>query len=219
MVRNMHAGLFAFESDRGMEDYVYNADDLRNLTGRRYQPKRNHINRFMAEYPDFRYEQLTRERFGAVHAARTRMAPGPRRAHLGTVRRTAGHAAGFRTFRRSMEMIGGCIYVGDKLIAFTYGSAVNDHTFDTHVEKADTDYDGAFTIINKLFGTAPSRAFHDDKPRGRPRDRRVAPVEALLPPAVISTNMRPSTCTRTKSPARNFGRRHSATTNNSSTRS
>ena len=31
MVRNMHAGLFAFESDRGMEDYVYNADDLRNL--------------------------------------------------------------------------------------------------------------------------------------------------------------------------------------------
>ena len=38
MVRNMHAGLFAFESDRGMEDYVYNADDLRNLTGRRYQP-------------------------------------------------------------------------------------------------------------------------------------------------------------------------------------
>ena len=55
MVRNMHAGLFAFESDRGMEDYVYNADDLRNLTGRKYQPKRNHINRFMVEYPGFRY--------------------------------------------------------------------------------------------------------------------------------------------------------------------
>ena len=28
---------------------------------------------------------------------------------------------------------------------------MNDHTFDTHVEKADTRYDGAFTIINKLF--------------------------------------------------------------------
>ena len=37
---------FAFESDRALEDYVYNADDLRNLAGRRYQPKRNHINRF-----------------------------------------------------------------------------------------------------------------------------------------------------------------------------
>ena len=40
----MHAGQFAFESDRALEDYVYRADDLRNLTGRRYQPKRNHIN-------------------------------------------------------------------------------------------------------------------------------------------------------------------------------
>ena len=63
MIRNMHAGLFAFESDRALEDYVYNAEDLRNLTGRRYQPKRNHINRFMSEYPDFRYENLTRDRF------------------------------------------------------------------------------------------------------------------------------------------------------------
>ena len=52
MIRNMHAGLFAFESDRALEDYVYNAEDLRNLTGRRYQPNRNHINRFMSEYPD-----------------------------------------------------------------------------------------------------------------------------------------------------------------------
>ena len=150
MVRNMHAGLFAFESDRGMEDYVYNADDLRNLTGRRYQPKRNHINRFMAEYPDFRYEQLTRERFGECMQLEREW----RRAHEGhTSELCAEQRAMQRAFEHfeELEMIGGCIYVGDKLIAFTYGSAVNDHTFDTHVEKADTDYDGAFTIINKLF--------------------------------------------------------------------
>ena len=150
MVRNMHAGLFAFESDRGMEDYVYNADDLRNLTGRRYQPKRNHINRFMAEYPDFRYEQLTRERFGECMQLEREW----RRSHEGhTSELCAEQRAMQRAFEHfeELEMIGGCIYVGDKLIAFTYGSAVNDHTFDTHVEKADTDYDGAFTIINKLF--------------------------------------------------------------------
>lgn len=59
---------FAFESDRALEDYVYNADDLRNLAGRRYQPKRNHINRFTAEYPDYRYEELTPDRFGECMA-------------------------------------------------------------------------------------------------------------------------------------------------------
>ena len=150
MIRNMHAGLFAFESDRALEDYVYNAEDLRNLTGRRYQPKRNHINRFMSEYPDFRYENLTRDRFAECMQLEREW----RRAHEGhTSELCAEQRAMQRAFDHfeELEMLGGCIYVGDKLVAFTFGSAVNDHTFDTHVEKADTDYDGAFTIINKLF--------------------------------------------------------------------
>ena len=148
-VRRAHPE-FGIWRNRDYEDYVYRADDLRNLTGRRYQPKRNHINRFMAEYPDFRYEQLTRERFGECMQLEREW----RRAHEGhTSELCAEQRAMQRAFEHfeELEMIGGCIYVGDKLIAFTYGSAVNDHTFDTHVEKADTDYDGAFTIINKLF--------------------------------------------------------------------
>ncbi len=150
MIRRMHLGLFAFESDRAMEDYVYNADDLRNLQGRRYQPKRNHINRFTAEYPDYRYEELTPDRFAECMQLEREW----RREH-------EGHASELCAEQRAMQrafenfealgLLGGCIYVGDKLAAFTYGSAVNDHTFDTHVEKADTRYDGAFTIVNKLF--------------------------------------------------------------------
>ena len=141
---------FAFESDRALEDYVYNADDLRNLAGRRYQPKRNHINRFTAEYPDYRYEELTPDRFGECMALEREW----RKAHEG---HTSELCAEQRAMQRAFEhfeelgLIGGCIYVGDRLAAFTYGSAVNDHTFDTHVEKADTEFDGAFTIINKLF--------------------------------------------------------------------
>ena len=141
---------FAFESDRALEDYVYNADDLRNLAGRRYQPKRNHINRFTAEYPDYCYEELTPDRFGECMALEREW----RKAHEG---HTSELCAEQRAMQRAFEhfeelgLIGGCIYVGDRLAAFTYGSAVNDHTFDTHVEKADTEFDGAFTIINKLF--------------------------------------------------------------------
>lgn len=150
MIRRMHAGLFAFESDRALEDYIYNADDLRNLPGRRYQPKRNHINRFTAEYPDYRYEELTPDRFSECMALEREW----RKVHEG---HTSELCAEQRAMQRAFEhfgelgMRGGCIHVGDKLVAFTYGSAVNDHTFDTHVEKADTEYDGAFTIINKLF--------------------------------------------------------------------
>lgn len=150
MIRRMHVGQFAFESDRALEDYVYNAEDLRTLPGRRYQPKRNHINRFTAEYPDYHYEVLTRDRFGECMALEREW----RRAHEG---HTSELCAEQRAMQRGFEhfeelgLLGGCIYVGDRLVAFTFGSAVNDHTFDTHMEKADTEYDGAFTIINKLF--------------------------------------------------------------------
>lgn len=150
MIRQMHIGQFAFESDRALEDYVYAADDLRNLPGRRYQPKRNHINRFMAEYPDYRYEELTPDRFDECMQLEREW----RRNHEGhTSELCAEQRAMQRAFAHfaKLGMTGGCIYVGERMVAFTYGSAVNDHTFDTHVEKADTDYDGAFTVINCLF--------------------------------------------------------------------
>ena len=150
MIRQMHIGQFAFESDRALEDYVYAADDLRNLPGRRYQPKRNHINRFMAEYPDYRYEELTPDRFDECMQLEREW----RRNHEGhTSELCAEQRAMQRAFAHFAElgMTGGCIYVGERMVAFTYGSAVNDHTFDTHVEKADTAYDGAFTVINCLF--------------------------------------------------------------------
>ena len=150
MIRRMHVGEFAFESDRALEDYIYNADDLRNLTGRRYQPKRNHINRFTAEYPDYRYEELTPDRFEECMALEREW----RKTHEGhTSELCAEQRAMHRAFEHfdKLGLIGGCVYVGEQLAAFTYGSAVNNHTFCTHVEKADTEFDGAFTIINKLF--------------------------------------------------------------------
>lgn len=149
-VSRTHPGQFAFASDRAAEDYVYASDDLRNLTGRKYQPKRNHINRFEASYPDYRYEELTPDRFDECMALEREW----RRAHEG---HTAELCAEQRAIRRGFEhfaelgMIGGCLYVGDRLVAFTYGSALNDEVFDTHIEKADTEYEGAFTVINKLF--------------------------------------------------------------------
>ena len=46
---------------------------------------------------------------------------------------------------------GGTIWVGGKLIAFTFGCPVTDKVFDVCVEKADTAYEGAFSIINQEF--------------------------------------------------------------------
>lgn len=38
-------------------------------------------------------------------------------------------------------------------MAFTFGSPINHNTFGVHVEKADVNFQGAFTIINQEFAS------------------------------------------------------------------
>lgn len=144
-------GQFIFDENRATHDYLYRREDLSRLQGKNYQPKRNHINRFINSYPNYRYEPLTK----ANIAECIRLEQEWCRHRNGCIEeglnaeRLAMHEAFNHLDELGLE--GGCIYVEDQLVAFTYGSALNDHTFDIHVEKADTRYEGAFTIINRRF--------------------------------------------------------------------
>ena len=51
------------EPVRDQYDYIYHRTDLATLHGRHLDAKRNHINRFRAEHPDFEYRPLTPEFF------------------------------------------------------------------------------------------------------------------------------------------------------------
>lgn len=142
---------FIFDDNRATHDYLYRREDLSRLQGKNYQPKRNHINRFVSLYPTYRYEPLSRENVTEcmrLDEEWCRHRNGCREEGL-SAERCAMHEAFMHLEELGIE--GGCIYVEEKLVAFTYGSALNDHTFDIHVEKADTRYEGAFTIINRRF--------------------------------------------------------------------
>lgn len=142
---------FAFDDNRATRDYIYRREDLSRLQGKNYQPKRNHINRFLNGYPAYRYEPLTHDHIAEclrLEQEWCRHRNGCTEGGL-SEERQAMHEA-FAHFEE-LGLEGGCIYVEDRLVAFTYGSALNNHTFDIHVEKADTRYEGAFTIINRLF--------------------------------------------------------------------
>ena len=47
-------------------DYLYNAADLATLQGNKYSKKRNHVNRFIADNPDYDYRPLTIDNIEAV---------------------------------------------------------------------------------------------------------------------------------------------------------
>ena len=141
--------LFAFSSPRSLRDYIYLSSDLATLQGRRYQPKRNHANRFKAQY-SYRYEPLSTTNISdCIELNRKWIA-----AHDDDSQsEQAEQAAMRRAFARFDELglRGGVLYADDRIAAFTYGSAIDGETFCTHVEKVDTEIEGAGAMINQLF--------------------------------------------------------------------
>ena len=140
---------FIFHCGRGGHDYVYAIDDLADLKGKKYQPKRNHINRFLAEHPDVRILPLSEETLADAKALADRWYQ----------RRSPEEDAGMelvalnRAFAHWQElgMEGLVMYVGEQVAAMTMGSRLGADTVDVHFEKADTDYPGAYAVINRAF--------------------------------------------------------------------
>lgn len=152
-------GLFAAEADRAMSDYIYRREELSRLTGKHYQPKRNHCNRFRTLYPDVRYEELGRTHFAACLELerewcrqREGCLQGTLRSELQAMERAFAHF-------EELGLRGGVLMDGERMVAFTYGSAVSEHCFVIHAEKADTRYEGAFAMINRTFAERLAERF------------------------------------------------------------
>ena len=132
-------------------DYIYRRSDLALLQGGHLEAKRNHVNRFRANNPDFEYRPLTPELFDEC------------RRLTGIWQGEKGASETIDVERQVMEnifsnweslgMIGGSIFVNGSMVAFSYGAAVTNDTFDICVEKADRNIEGAFAIINQQFAS------------------------------------------------------------------
>ena len=50
-----------------------------------------------------------------------------------------------------LDLKGGVLYRDDKVVAFTMGEAMSEDTFHVHIEKAYSDIQGAYPMINQQF--------------------------------------------------------------------
>lgn len=57
-----------FGANDGAADYIYDAADLRVFRGKKYHTQKNHVNAFLREHPDYRFEPLTAENAPALAA-------------------------------------------------------------------------------------------------------------------------------------------------------
>jgi len=137
---------------RDQYDYIYRRTDLATLHGKHLDAKRNHINRFRAEHPDFEYRALTPELFDECRRlTETWQALTKSNENSDTIDVEKQVMETIFSNWDALGMTGGSIFVDGRMVAFTYGSAVTTDTLDVCVEKADRHVEGAFAIINQQF--------------------------------------------------------------------
>lgn len=144
-------GQFTFTEDRDYADYIYLRSDLSTLKGKKFQAKRNHINRFRNTYPDYEYTPITPDRIQEcldLEAEWCKVNHCDQQEGTGNERRALIYA--LHNFE-ALGLTGGILHVNGKIVAFTFGMPINHETFGVHVEKADTSIEGAYAMINYEF--------------------------------------------------------------------
>ena len=133
----LYPNKFRFHHDRSSFDYIYNIEDLATLKGKKFQKKRNHLNKFKQLHPDYRLEPLTDANTPMVedllrrwYAHKLELDPsGDYYMEQVAISRALRH-------REELDMEGLVLMDGDDILAMTLGTHLAANTFDVQFEKA-----------------------------------------------------------------------------------
>ena len=144
---------FAFTEERDIADYIYNGDDLRELKGRKYSKKRNHLNAFLREYPDYEFHELTKENVPEVLDFLEYWYGEQNKSGNLLDSLLCEREAVYDALMAIDELayVGGFIRIDGRIVALTMGEKVNEDTVVIHIEKAFAEYRGLYAAINKVY--------------------------------------------------------------------
>lgn len=144
-------GRFEFETTRDRWDYIYLRESLATLSGKKLQPKRNHVNKFKATYPNYEYRPLTPQLVEECLALERQWLGMKEGEHDTSMQSEYQSLTNALTHFEELDLLGGVLYVDGQIVAFTFGNPINANTFDICVEKANREITGAYAMINQLF--------------------------------------------------------------------
>lgn len=161
-LEQLYPGKLRYHYDRDSFDYVYDIHDLADLKGRKYQRKRNHLNRFRNDHPEHTLEPITEENLSQVQELverwyDLRQQENPHADYH--MERAALNKA--LQQRQLLDLEGLLLRTCDGVVAMTMGSRLNRNTFDIHFEKALDTTDGAYAAINNGFATHLRQKYPD----------------------------------------------------------
>jgi len=136
--------------DRNNSDYVYRAEDLIRLPGKKYHRKKNHVNRFLKQN-EFFYREMDMELvecFLDMQEAWCQMKACMENPDLLSEDFAVREAL---IWFEDLGYRGGAIQIHDRIEAFALGEILSPETAVIHVEKANPEFPGLYGVINQLF--------------------------------------------------------------------
>lgn len=133
--------------DRNNADYIYLAQDLIELGGRKYDGKRNFINRFKQKY-DYEYIKLSSALAEECHNFVKEWCEDKNCDESEGLSKERCAVYQMLAHMDELGLVGGAISVEGKMIAFGLAEALNDRTLVIHAEKGNTAYDGIYQLVN-----------------------------------------------------------------------
>jgi len=148
-LNRLYDGKFTFKFDDASSDYIYNSKDLITLVGKKFSSKRNHINKI--ENSNWQYEVINDDnKNDCIEMSKKWCRQNDCKSDE---QKLAEMTVVFNALQyyKDMNLSGGLIRLNDEVIAFSIGERINDDVFVVHIEKAFSDIQGAYPLINREF--------------------------------------------------------------------
>lgn len=153
-LKDKYGEKFEYIEERDFFDYIYDAESLRTLKGRKNQKKRNHLNYFLKEY-EGRYEMrlLTKDDFDACMELvdKWAMQKEENEQEVEDDEKIAIEKVfkNFDRFNGRVKVFG--VFMDGTLEAFSIGEYLNENMALIHIEKANPEIRGLYPFINQQF--------------------------------------------------------------------
>ncbi len=139
---------FTAVEEPDIADYMYKAEDLAYLAGKKYSKKRNLIHQFEKLYPDYTLEPITNENSHRIAECCAHDWSDTGLSELAIYEND--HTREVLEDFAAYGCTGYALHVGGEIAAFCIGEVMGD-TLIVHIEKGKREYKGAFQMINCLF--------------------------------------------------------------------
>ncbi|MFG6383413.1 MAG: phosphatidylglycerol lysyltransferase domain-containing protein [Lachnospiraceae bacterium] len=148
-----YPGKFQITYDRDSADYVYETEKLITLAGKKLHGKRNHINKFKENNPDWVYETITLENVEECFQMALKWREEMQCEQDVEKRDEMCVTLNALRLLEELKLKGGLLRANPEgeVIAFTIGEPLNPDTFVVHIEKAFAEIQGAYPMINQQF--------------------------------------------------------------------